>query len=292
MNKGKFLIITGISGAGKSQVLRALEDVGFFCVDNLPPALIPKFAELCNRTEGKVDHVALVVDIRGGAFFGDLLNVLTQLKEAGIAYELLFLEARPDTLIRRYKETRRRHPLAKGERLSEGIRQEIASLAGIRSRANTIIDTSDIKSDELKNKILSIYSTEQATNNMSINILSFGFKYGLPLDADMVFDVRFLPNPFYVDHLKRKSGNNAEVAEYISKWQITKEFLEKLYDMINFLMPNFVKEGKNQVVIAIGCTGGLHRSVFISNKIYSALKLNGYQVNCEHRDITKNNVEE
>lgn len=291
MNKGKFLIITGISGAGKSQVLRALEDVGFFCVDNLPPTLIPKFAELCNRTEGKVDNVALVVDIRGGAFFDDLLDVLDRLREAEIPYELLFLEARLETLIRRYKETRRRHPMGNGERLSEGIRQEIKSLSGIRARANTIIDTSDIKSSELKDKILAMYSTAHENNHMSIHILSFGFKFGLPLDADMVFDVRFLPNPFYVDNLKRKSGNNSEVAEYISKWPITKEFLEKLYDMVNFLTPNFVKEGKNQVVIAIGCTGGLHRSVFIANKICSALKLNGYKVSCEHRDIVKNNVE-
>jgi len=286
------VIITGMSGAGKTQVSRVLEDLGYFCVDNLPPMLIPKFAELCAQSAGKVNKIALVVDIRGGEFFDTLVTVLEDLECQAISYEILFLEASDETLIRRYKETRRRHPMAPTGRVSEGITRERERLELIRGRSSHIIDTSDLAASQLKEKIVTLFTDERDRDRMTITVVSFGFKYGIPLDADMVFDVRFLPNPFYVDSLRRKSGRTAEVGEYIVKWPITKQFMEKLGGLIDFLVPNYIKEGKSQLIIAIGCTGGLHRSVFVAEKIAEGLRGKGFKADVEHRDIKHNQVEE
>lgn len=287
----RLVIITGMSGAGKTQVVRSMEDLGYFCVDNLPPMLIPKFAELCLQSGGKVHKIAMVVDIRGGAFFDALVQVLDDMEKGGFHYEILFLEASDETLIRRYKETRRRHPMALHGRLVEGIMRERQKLERIRSRANHIIDTSNMSTAQLKEKIAALFGGEHKYERMTITVVSFGFKYGIPLDADMVFDVRFLPNPFYVESLRRHSGEEPPVREYIWKWPVTQQFMEKLSGLIDFLIPNFIKEGKNQLIIAIGCTGGLHRSVFVANKLYESLREQGYRVTVEHRDIRHNDIE-
>lgn len=291
MENFRLVIITGLSGAGKTQVVRSMEDLGYFCVDNLPPTLIPKFAELCAQTGGHVSKIALVVDIRGGDFFNTLIQVLEDMEKQGQMYEVLFLEASDETLVRRYKESRRRHPLAPHGRISEGIVRERERLELIRGRATHIIDTSGMATSELKNKIAELYAGEREYERMTITVLSFGFKHGIPIDADMVFDVRFLPNPFYVESLRCKSGQTPEVADYIWKWPITKHFMEKLTGLIDFLVPNYIKEGKSQLVIAIGCTGGMHRSVFIADMIFEGLRNKGYKVNVEHRDIVHNKCE-
>jgi UPF0042 nucleotide-binding protein len=289
MQDVRLVIITGMSGAGKTQVVRALEDLGYFCVDNLPPMFIPKIAELCMQSSGKVNKVALVVDIRGREFFDTLLQVLEDMEKMGKNYEMLFLEASDETLIRRYKETRRRHPMSPHGRISEGISRERERVEHIRGRATHIIDTSDTTTAKLREKVNALFAGEREMERMNITVVSFGFKYGIPLDADMVFDVRFLPNPFYVESLRRKSGTVPEVGEYIWKWPITQQFMEKVTGLVDFLVPNYIKEGKSQLIIAIGCTGGLHRSVFVAGKIYEGLKKKGYKVNVEHRDV-KNNV--
>lgn len=291
MEAFRLVIVTGMSGAGKTQVMRALEDLGYFCVDNLPPTLIPKFAEICSQSGGRVSRIALVVDIRGGEFFDMLVQVLEDMEKLGYFYEILFLEASDEALIRRYKETRRRHPMAPDGRVSEGICLERERLERIRGRANHIIDTSELSTAQLKDKISALFANDSRRERMTINVVSFGFKHGIPLDADMVFDVRFLPNPFYVESLRRHSGQEAAVREYIWKWPITQQFLEKLQNLLDFLAPNFVKEGKSQLVIAIGCTGGMHRSVFVAEQIYTNLKAKGYKVNLEHRDIKHNLIE-
>lgn len=291
MEEVRLVIITGMSGAGKSQVVRFLEDLGYFCVDNLPPALIPKFAELCEQSAGKVSKVGLVVDIRGREFFDQLMQVLEDMEKQGFIYEVLFLEASDETLIRRYKESRRRHPMAPHGRISEGISRERDRLEHVRGRATHIIDTSDLTTANLKEKIAALFGGELESDRMTITVVSFGFKFGIPLDADMVFDVRFLPNPFYVESLRRKSGVVPEVSEYIGKWPITQQFMEKLSNLVDFLVPHYVREGKSQLVIAIGCTGGLHRSVYVAHRIYEGLRNKGYKVNVEHRDIKHNDVE-
>lgn len=291
MEHFRLVIITGMSGAGKTQVVRAMEDLGYFCVDNLPPMLIPKFAELCVQSAGKVNRIALVVDIRGGEFFDTLVQALEELESQGHLYEIMFLEASDETLIRRYKETRRRHPLALTNRISEGISHERDRLEHIRGRATHIIDTSDMTTTQLKDKVVNLFAGEREQERMNITVVSFGFKYGIPLDADMVFDVRFLPNPFYVESLRRKSGRIPEVGDYIWKWPVTQQFMERLGGLVDFLVPNCIKEGKSQLVIAIGCTGGLHRSVFVAHRIYESLRSKGYKVTIEHRDIKHNDVE-
>ena len=292
MEKSRLVIITGMSGAGKTQVMRLMEDLGYFCVDNLPPALIPKFAELCEQSAGRVKKIALVVDIRGGEFFDQLMQVLGEMDQQNMMPEVLFLEASDETLIHRYKETRRRHPLAPEGRISEGIRQERDRLEYVRGRATHIIDTSNMTNQQLKTRITELYEGGDEASRLQVNIVSFGFKYGIPLDADMVFDVRFLPNPFYVEPLRRKSGENPLVREYIDKWPVTHQFLSRLQAFIDFLIPHYIKEGKSQLVIAVGCTGGLHRSVFVSSKIKESLREKGYQVSLEHRDIKHSSVEE
>jgi UPF0042 nucleotide-binding protein len=291
MENFRLIIITGMSGAGKTQVVRAMEDMGYFCVDNLPPMLIPKFAELCAQSGGRVSRIALVVDIRGGEFFDTLIQALEELEKQGYLYEILFLEAADETLIRRYKETRRRHPMSPHGRLSEGINRERDRLEHIRGRATRIIDTSDLSTTQLREKIATFFAGELEQERMTITVVSFGFKYGIPLDADMVFDVRFLPNPFYVESLRKKSGQVQEVGDYIWKWPVTQQFMERLSGLVDFLVPNYVKEGKSQLIIAIGCTGGLHRSVFVASRIYEGLRNKGYKVNVEHRDIKHNILE-
>lgn len=278
-----------MSGAGKTEAIRIFEDLGFFCVDNLPPVLISKFAELCLQSDGKINKVALVIDIRGGDFFDNLLGELSKLdKEKFIDYEILFLEAGNDTLIQRYKETRRLHPLAKEEgRILDAIKLERKKLGALRGQADKVIDTSESSIKELKEELKSNFARVELTDKINISLISFGFKYGMPADSDLMFDVRFLPNPHYVDSLRPLTGNDKQVQEYILKRPITREFREKFFDLINFLIPQYIKEGKNHLSIGIGCTGGKHRSVTFVNELSDFLENKQYHVITEHRDIDK-----
>ncbi|WP_432665904.1 RNase adapter RapZ [Wukongibacter baidiensis] len=282
----KFVIITGLSGAGKSQAMKCMEDLGFYCVDNLPPVLIPKFAELCFTNGGEIQKIALVIDIRGGKFFDDLFESLDELKGKGYKYEILFLDASDETLIKRFKETRRVHPLSSEGRIIDGIEAEREKLENLKIRANKIIDTSNMIPSELKEEIKKIF-IEGSSNNIMISILSFGFKKGIPLDADLVFDVRFLPNPHYIPELKEFTGNDKNVREYVMKWPESIEFVKKLNDLIDFLIPFYEREGKFQLVIAVGCTGGKHRSVTVANILNEYLKEKGQRVRLNHRDAPK-----
>ena len=282
----KFLIITGMSGAGKSVALDFFEDKGFFCVDNLPPALISKFAELCQHSELK--KIAVVSDIRGREFFTALFSKLSYLENKDINYEILFLEASDETLIRRYKETRRRHPLDEEGRILDAIKKERGLLEELRGKSNKIIDTSSLSRKEFYrelNRLYSFYQTEK--QGLSVSIISFGFKYGVPLDSDMVFDVRFLPNPYYVNSLKDITGEDEKVQEYIMKWPVARKFFTRFLDFIEFLLPEYTKEGKSHLSIAIGCTGGKHRSVTAAIKLKDYLLDKGYRVIVEHKDINK-----
>lgn len=281
----QFVIITGLSGAGKTQTLRYMEDMGFFCMDNLPPKLIPKFAELCYQTSGDINKVAIVVDIRGGNFFRDLFECLKNLKESGYDYEILFLDASDEVLIKRFKESRRTHPLAREGGLIDGIHKERQILSHIKENSTNIVDTSNLLTRQLKEVLMQMFSGKEKYKGMIISIVSFGFKRGIPLDADLVFDVRFLPNPFYIDKLKKLSGMEKPVKDYIFSFPETQQFLDKLEDMLEFLIPYYKKEGKNQLVIGIGCTGGMHRSVTIADALYITLKNKGYNVVIDHRDI-------
>jgi len=283
----RFLIITGVSGAGKSLVVKYLEDLGFFCVDNLPPVLIPKFAEICSQSGGKINKIALVIDIRGGELFNALFPELNALKEQGLSYEILFLEASDKVLIKRFKESRRIHPLAPEGRLMKGINQERELLKEIRRIATYIVDTSILTPRQLKEEISNIFVEGKKFDGMIINIISFGFKYGIPIDCDLVFDVRFIPNPYYIDSMRRLTGKNDAVREYVLGFNETKGFLEKLYDMLEFLIPSYIKEGKSQLVVGIGCTGGRHRSVAISEALFTHLSKKEHRVVIEHRDIDK-----
>lgn len=286
--KPYFVIITGMSGAGKSQAARFFEDLGYFCIDNLPAALISKFAELCIYNQ-KVNNVALVMDIRGGDFFNDLVTELAALDDLGVDYEILFLEATTEVLVRRFKETRRRHPLSAqfGERTIEAIEKERSMLGELRGMANKVIDSSDISNHELKEEVLANFGSQSRCETITITALSFGFKYGIPLDADLVIDVRFLPNPYYVPALKSLSGLSPEIQEYVLKWPVTEKFLEKFQDMLQFLIPHFIKEGRTHLTIAIGCTGGKHRSVTLTEKTAEFLNGLDYKVIIDHRDIGK-----
>lgn len=281
----RFVIITGLSGAGKSETMKCFEDLGYFCVDNLPPVLIPKFAELCAQSEGRINSIALVVDIRGGSFFDDIFEALETLEQSGFSYEILFLEADPEILVRRFKESRRRHPLSSTGAITEGIRAESERLQEIRGKASLIIDTSEISVKTLRERIQERYDHQPQQQKMLVTVVSFGFKNGIPLDADLVFDVRFLPNPHYVDSLRALNGNHCEVADYVMKWSLTTRFLTKLYDMVDFLGPLYIKEGKSNLIIGIGCTGGQHRSVTIANRLGEFLRTKGYRVVVDHRDI-------
>lgn len=288
-DKFNFVIVTGMSGSGKTQACRFMEDMEYFVVDNLPPVFIPKFAELCQHSDGHVNKVVLVVDTRSREFFDKFNHVLEEMDKNQQSYELLFMDASDAAIIRRYKETRRRHPLAPSTRISDGIAKERERLADIRNRADYIVDTSDLTKKDLKDKIQAIFGAK-TEGKISVNVMSFGFKFGMPLDADLVFDVRFLPNPFYVESMRHKSGAVPVVAEYIEQWPVTKEFKKHMNELIDFLVPQYVKEGKPQLVIAFGCTGGMHRSVFMANHFFNRLKEQGYSVNLEHRDLMKNEV--
>lgn len=284
----RFVIITGLSGAGKTQAVRCLEDLGYFCVDNLPATLIPKFAEACYQTDGKIDKIALVIDIRGGKFFDNLFESLNFLKDQNFNYEILFLDASDETLIKRFKESRRKHPLAPEGRILNGIIMERNRLKELKDRANNIIDTTKLSPRELREKLTGVYSEEgQVENELMITVLSFGFKYGIPVDSDLVYDVRFLPNPFYIPELKPFSGNDKPVYDYVFEFDETKTFVNKLEDMAEFLIPYYLKEGKRQLIISIGCTGGRHRSVAIANEVYERLKNSGHKVTIDHRDINE-----
>ena len=285
----RLIIVTGMSGGGKTQASRYLEDLGYFCVDNLPPVFIPKFVELCAHAGGHVSKVVLVVDTRSREFFDTFVQVLEDMDRSDTNYEMLFMDASDAAIIRRYKETRRRHPMAPASRITEGIAKERARLAPVRAKATYIIDTSELKKVQLRDKIHRLFGTSEG-EQMNINVLSFGFKFGMPLDADMVLDVRFLPNPFYIESMRHKSGAVPEVADYIAKFPVTQEFLKKLDDLLDFLVPQYVKEGKSQLVIAVGCTGGMHRSVFVAKHIFDRLGSRGYPVKLEHRDLMKNDV--
>lgn len=282
----KFIIITGMSGAGKSQTLNALEDIGFFCIDNLPPQLIMKFADLVYHSSEKMKNTALVCDIRSGDM-EQLKAALDELYENGYEYETLFLEANDQTLVKRYKETRRQHPLAKEGSVLEGIANERKVLETLREHATHILDTSMMKTSELKANLQALYGSDESQSKIVINVISFGFKYGIPLDSDLVFDVRFLPNPFYMPELKNHTGLESCVFDYVMGFEQSREFLKRLTDMIEYLVPHYIEEGKLQLVIAIGCTGGHHRSVTIAEALCSELKKSNYRVITAHRDIVK-----
>ncbi|WP_040951721.1 RNase adapter RapZ [Gorillibacterium massiliense] len=284
----KLVIITGMSGAGKTIAVQSLEDLGFFCVDNLPPVLIPKFAELIEQSSGKIGKVALVIDLRGREFFVSLSESLHSMKDNyTLTYEILFLDATDSVLVQRYKESRRRHPLAPSGVPLEGIHQERKLLEELKGMANQVIDTSNLKPVQLKETIVNRF-TGHGDEGLVLNVVSFGFKYGIPIDADLIFDVRFLPNPHYVENLRPLTGQDAEVYDYVMKWTETQEFLVKLLDLLQFLIPQYKKEGKSQVVVGIGCTGGKHRSVAVAEylgKIIGASETE--RVRVSHRDADR-----
>ncbi|WP_058486725.1 RNase adapter RapZ [Defluviitalea phaphyphila] len=285
----RFVIVTGMSGAGKSTAIKMLEDIGFFCVDNLPPSLISKFAEICSMHGNEFDKVALGIDTRGGILFSELFEGLESLKNKGYKYEILFLDASDDILVKRFKETRRRHPLIKNERINVGIEKERKILKDVKEKADYIIDTSNILTRQLKEELFHIFIKGKKFESLIITVLSFGFKYGIPTDSDLVFDVRFIPNPYYIPEMRQKTGNDIEVQEYVMSWDESKEFLKKMVDLVEFLIPNYIKEGKNQLVISIGCTGGKHRSVTLANELHHILKNKGHRTVLDHRDIDKDN---
>lgn len=282
----RFVVVTGMSGGGKKTALRMLEDIGFYCVDNLPVELIEKFTELLVTPGGEITKVALGVDVRANHGFEQVPSILNKLKDAGYPIEILYMEADDATLIKRYKESRRMHPLSPEGRVEEGIKKEREILGSIKEQADYIMDSSKLLTRDLKEELDKIFVLDEGYNSLMINVLSFGFKHGIPADADLVFDVRFLPNPYYIEELKHYSGNDAPVHDYVMSFKEADVFLDKLYDMLTFLIPNYVKEGKYQLVIAIGCTGGKHRSVTLANELFARLKKNkGYGLKLTHRDI-------
>lgn len=285
----EFLIVSGLSGAGKSTVMSVLEDSGFFCVDNLPPVLIPKFAELCLAGTGAYEQVAMACDIRGGENFDGLFEALDTLREMQFDYQILFVEADTKTIIKRYQETRRAHPLmAEGLNLTQAVDRERQAMEPVRERAQYVIDTTSLPAKKLRDRILEILAPGEARRfEMSISVTSFGFKYGIPLEADLVFDVRFLPNPFYVEQLRPQTGLDAGVRDYVFSYPQTGEFLEKLESMVDFLLPQFEEEGKSALVIAIGCTGGRHRSVAVTHALAEHIRSLGYAAGENHRDMTR-----
>ena len=287
----RFVIVTGMSGAGKTTALKMLEDMGYFCVDNLPIPLLTRFVEMFSEPEEEVKKIALGLDVRGGQDFTGLQEVLDEMDEKQTSYEILFLDAQDDVLIKRYKETRRQHPLSGSGRVDTGIAKEREKIMFLKMRATYILDTSKMLTRELKLELEKIFVKGESFCNLYITVMSFGFKYGIPQDSDLVFDVRFLPNPYYIDELKEKTGNDPEVQDYVMENDKAREFLDKLTDMVDFLIPNYILEGKNQLVIAIGCTGGKHRSVTLANALYQKLgSQENYGVRIEHRDIGKDAI--
>lgn len=283
----EFVIITGMSGAGKSQAIKILEDLNYYCMDNMPPALLPNFAELCVTSSKDVNKVAVVADIRSGIFFKDLFNSLDVLRSKGIVYRILYLDASDDELVKRYKEQRRPHPLSTTGTIIDGIQEERYKLGEVKKRSDYIIDTSNMKLGQLKEELHNIFVQGNILYNLNITLMSFGYKYGIPQDSDLVFDVRFLPNPFYIEELKNFTGNDKNVQDYVMSFDSSEIFIDKLVDMLLFLLPHYVIEGKSNLVISIGCTGGKHRSVTITNRIASILSRQKYRVIVNHRDITK-----
>ena len=282
----RFVVVTGMSGAGKRTAMKMLEDVGFYCVDNLPVPLIEKFVELGATPNGEINKVALGLDVRADQPFGEAQGVLNKMRKNGYLFEILFMDAGDSVLLKRYKETRRMHPLSPNGRVEEGINKEREILRETKQKADYVIDTSNLLTRELKEEIDHIFVRNEEYNSLMISLLSFGFKNGIPADADLVFDVRFLPNPFYIDELKHKTGNDTEVQDYVMSFPEATVFLEKLMGMLDFLIPNYIKEGKHQLVIGIGCTGGKHRSVTLANELYARMKDHGnYGVKLYHRDI-------
>ncbi|MBO6112469.1 MAG: RNase adapter RapZ [Lachnospiraceae bacterium] len=282
----KLIIVTGMSGAGKSTSLKMLEDMGYFCIDNLPVFLIEKFAELINTKNSELNKVAIGVDARTG--LKDMDAALDTLRKNNVDYDILFMEASDDVIVKRFKETRRIHPLAGDGRVEDGIEKERKLLEYLKKNATYIIDSSRMLTRELKKELDDIFSKNKSYGNIFITILSFGYKYGIPNDADLVFDVRFLPNPYYIEELKAYTGNDSKIQDYVMGFPEADMFLNKLEDMLDFLIPNYIIEGKNQLVVAIGCTGGKHRSVTLSNKIFERMEKTGkYGVKIEHRDIEK-----
>ena len=286
----RFVIVTGMSGAGKSTTLRTLEDIGYFCVDNLPIQLIMRFAEIAYASDNDINNVAIGVDIRSGVYLEQLSECLRALKESKYNYEILFLDSNDDVLIKRYKETRRSHPLARNGRVEDGIKLERNRIAFLRKEADYIIDTTSLLTRELKAELDKIFIENAEYNNFIVSIVSFGFKYGIPRDADLVFDVRFLPNPYYNLELRPLTGNDEAIQDFVMQYDEAKEFMNKIVDLLEFLIPNYIKEGKNGLVIGIGCTGGKHRSVTLANGIYKEMETLPYSVRIYHRDIEKDAV--
>ena len=286
----RFVIVTGMSGAGKSTALRTLEDLGFFCVDNLPVMLIQRFADIAHDDKLEVDNVAIGVDIRSGEALGQLSVCLEEMKKSNYNYEILFLDATEKVLVKRFKETRRAHPLSRGGRINEGIAKEREKIEFLKQRADYIIDTSTLLTRALKSELDKIFVSGKKKKNMIITVMSFGYKYGIPRDSDLVFDVRFLPNPYYDVNLRPMTGNDEPVAQYVKNCEEYDSFLNKLTDMISFLLPQYQKEGKNQLVISVGCTGGKHRSVTVANALHKELSELPYTVRLFHRDIAKDRI--
>ena len=289
MSEFRLLVVTGMSGAGKSHVLHCLEDMGYFCVDNLPPVLISKFAEICRQGGPKVHHVALVVDIRGGEFFDALAQSLEQLGDQQIDYEVIFLEASDEALIRRYKETRRAHPLAPRDRLLVGIHRERERVAQIKEQAQHVIDTTHMRPAALKDLLQKTFSSYRRPEGFGVTVVSFGFKFGTPPDLDVMFDVRFLPNPYYIEEYRHSTGRVPEVAAFIAGHEVTQQFMEKLMSLMAFLVPQYRKEGKEQLSIGGGCPGGMHRSVWVAEELSRTLARD-WPVRVEHRDLYRNEV--
>ncbi len=286
----RFVIVTGMSGGGKSTAIRMLEDLGFYCVDNLPVSLIEKFAEVVSMPASEITKVALGLDVRTDHKFEEVISAIGAVRDKGYPVEVLFMDASDDILIRRYKETRRAHPLSGELRVEDGIIKERKILEDIRAKADYVIDTSQLLTRELREMLENIFVNNKAYNSLMVTILSFGFKYGIPVDADLVFDVRFLPNPFYIEELKTKTGNDEAVRDYVMAFSEAGEFVKRLKDLLRFLIPGYIKEGKSSLVVAIGCTGGQHRSVTIANAVYEALKDGGnYGIKIAHRDAKKAN---
>ena len=286
----RFVIVTGMSGAGKSTAMKMMEDMGFFCIDNLPIPLLDKLVDFATNFDTQMKNVAIGIDARSGENLDKVQDMLEILKSKDVQYEVLFLDAEDTVLVKRYKETRRSHPLAQGERVDKGIMRERQKMEFLKKEADYIIDTSRLLTRELKTELEKIFVQDEEFNSMYVTILSFGFKYGIPADSDIVMDVRFLPNPYYVEELRPKTGNDVEIQQYVMKYDEAKIFLNKLEDMVTFLIPHYISEGKNQLVISIGCTGGKHRSVTLANELYKRLskkKNREYGLKIEHRDIGK-----